>query len=233
MLPTPSDSRHSRHSRHSPHSLLVVAAFPPELAGFRSVLGDALRGRIGGRAVVARTVGIGLPQAAVGAVMAIAEAKTAAVVLVGTCGAYPGSGLGVGDVVVARRVLLVDPSVVDGAAQFPGPMSVASDADATLRGELLRAGAVAADVATTLAVTVDDEVAGRTARGAGAQVEHLEAHGVASACATLGVPFAAVLGVANVVGSRGREEWQAHHRAAGEAAVRCVIAWLEATSSGA
>ncbi len=218
MQPTPSDSR---------GLLLVVAAFPPELAGFCSVLGDALRGRIGGRSVVTRTVGIGLPQAAVGATMAVADAKPEAVLLVGTCGAYPGSGLEVGDVVVARRLLLVDPSVVDGAAQFPGPMSVASETDASMLGDLLRAGAVAADVATTLAVTVDDEMAGRTARGASAQVEHLEAHGVACACATLGVPFVAVFGVANAVGSRAREEWRAHHRAAGDAAVRCVIAWLE------
>jgi futalosine hydrolase len=211
--------------------VLVVAAFHPELAPLRPVLGDGLRGRIGGRAVAALPVGIGLPQASVGAALRIAEARPAAVVLVGTCGAYPGAALRIGDVVVARTLLLVEPAVADGTAQFPDPMSIASVADPRMRAELTAAGAIAADVATTLAVTVDDAVATRVARWTGAHVEHLEAHGVATASATHGVPFAAVLGVANVVGSRAREEWRAHHRAAAEAATAIVTRWLSTPGS--
>jgi futalosine hydrolase len=184
-----------------------------------------MRGRIGPRSVVASAVGIGLPHAAVGATVRIGEAKPGAVVLVGTCGAYAGAGLGVGDVVVARRVRLVDPAVVQGAAQFPDPMSLTCDTDPSLLAGLASAGASVADVATTMAVTVDDAVAQRLG-ASGAQVEHLEAHGVATAAAQFGVPFAAVLGVANIVGSRAREEWRQHHRAAADAAVQRVVSWL-------
>jgi nucleoside phosphorylase len=121
----------------------------------------------------------------------------------------------------------VDPAVTDGAAQFPDPMSIATEGDGAMRAALAGAGAKAADVATTLAVTVDDAMAARVARAVGAQAEHLEAHGVATASATLGIPFAAVLCVANLVGSHARAEWLANHRAASQAAVAVVTRWLE------
>jgi futalosine hydrolase len=206
--------------------LLIVAAFHPELGPLRATLGDTLAGRVGSRWVVATPVGIGLPQASVGAALRIADGRPRAVLLVGTCGAYPGTSLRIGDAVVARRALLVDPAVVEGAAQFPDAMSLASECDPAMHAALVGAGGVAADVATTLAVTVDDAVAARVSLAARAQAEHLEAHGVASACATLGVPFAAVLGVANVVGSRARDEWRANHRASAQAAIDVVTAWL-------
>jgi futalosine hydrolase len=213
-------------SRSSVTDVLVVAAFHPELAPLRSSLGEGLRGPVGGKEIVATPVGIGLPQASVGAALRIADARPGLVVLVGTCGAYPGTALRIGDVVAARRILLVDPAVVDEVAQFPDPMSIATEADRRTHTAFVAAGAVSADVATTLAVTVDDGVATRVARASGAQAEHLEAHGVASASATLGVPFAALLGVANVVGSRARQEWRANHRSAAEAAIRVLTAWL-------
>jgi futalosine hydrolase len=207
-------------------SLLVLGAFFPELAPLRPLLGDAMRGRIGSCTVAAGAVGIGLPHAAVGATVRIGEEKPQAVVLVGTCGAYAGAKVAMGDVVVARRIHLVDPAVLDGTAQFPDPMSIACECDAALRAGLESAGASLADVATTLAVTVDDVVAQRVASVSGAQVEHLEAHGVATAAAQWGVPFVAVLGVANTVGSGAREEWRRNHRTAAEAAVKRVVAWL-------
>jgi nucleoside phosphorylase len=216
---------HSRNS--SPVDVLVVGAFHPELAPLCPLLGEGLRGTVGSRSVAAQAVGIGLPQATVGATLEISRARPQAVVLVGTCGAYPHTSLALGDVVVARRIALVEPAVAYGAAQFPEPMSVRIEADAAMRDGLIAAGATARDVATTLAVTVDDEVAARIPRELGTEAEHLEAHGVASACRTLGVPFAAVLGVANVVGSHAREQWRANHHAASEAAIRVVTAWIE------
>jgi nucleoside phosphorylase len=86
-------------------------------------------------------------------------------------------------------------------------------------------------VATTLAVTVDDAAAARIAQATTAHVEHLEAYGVAAACAARGIPFAAALGVANEVGARGREEWRAHHRAAAAAAVDVVLRCVDDLSS--
>ncbi|MGH7297349.1 MAG: phosphorylase, partial [Polyangiaceae bacterium] len=61
------------------------------------------------------------------------------------------------------------------------------------------------------------------ARSTACAAEHLEAYGVSAACAARGVPCAAALGVANVVGARARDEWRAHHRAAASAAVDVVL----------
>ena len=50
--------------------------------------------------------------------------------------------------------------------------------------------------------------------------------GETQACAITSTPFAAVLGIANVVGSSGRAEWRAHHEAASAAALAIVETWL-------
>ena len=221
--------------------LLLLAAFDPELAPLRLLLGDGLAARIGDRAVLARTCGVGLAASAAGAAAHIAELAPRAVVLVGSCGAYagaPGAHLALGDVVIAARLRLVDLASVDGLAEFPSPMATSLETDARLCEALAAFAApgspraqVASCVATTLAITVDDAAAARIAARAGADVEHLEAHGVAVACAGRRIPFTAVLGVANFVGSRGRTEWLENHGRAEAAAGQRVVAWLRAKAA--
>lgn len=218
--------------------VLILAAFDPELAPFSAALGEALSATVatgGGRVVVrvvARVAGIGLPASAVGAATLLGELAPRAVVLVGTCGAYATAGLALGEVVVARRLRLVDPGSLSGAAQFPEPMAIALEPHGPMTDALAAQGARPCAVATTLAITVDDAEAARIAREAGVEVEHLEAQGVATACASRGVPFAAVLGVANFVGAEGRAEWRAHHRRAEAAAGAHVLQWLRAGAAG-
>ncbi|MGA7120918.1 MAG: hypothetical protein WBY94_12515 [Polyangiaceae bacterium] len=207
--------------------VLLVAAFQPELAPIRPHLGGGLDGFVGPMRVAARVVGIGLPMAAAGVALHAGKLQPRAVVAVGTCGAYSGSGLAIGDVIVARRVHLVDPSALEGRAEFPAPMRVVCDSDGALAEGIVGAtGIRRADVATTVAVTVDGATAVRIAGATGTHVEHLEAHGMAMACAALGMPFGAVLAVANSVGSSGRSEWRAHHVEASMRAVDVVVGWL-------
>jgi futalosine hydrolase len=206
--------------------ILLLAAFHPELAPLAPTLGSAMRARLSGRDVAARVVGIGLPMAAAGTAMQLLEMQPRAVLLLGTCGAYAGAAIAPGEVISARRVRLVAHSVIRGFAQFPDPMSVVTDADSASFEALVRAGARAADVATTLAITTDDAAAAQVAQATGAHVEHLEAYGVAAACAARGVPFAAALGVANYVGARAREEWRTNHRASAVAAVAAALRYV-------
>ncbi|MDP9036509.1 MAG: hypothetical protein M3O50_17040, partial [Myxococcota bacterium] len=140
-----------------PCDVLIVAAFDPELAWLREVLRGSAD-RVGTATdvkvnVLTRAVGIGLPLAAAGAARTLAEIQPRAVVALGTCGAYRGGALTIGDVVVATSVRLVDPSVIDGTSQFPGPMSLACDAEPSLAAAFQLAGARAARVATTLSIT--------------------------------------------------------------------------------
>ncbi len=206
--------------------VLILAAFTPELAPLSAGFGGRPDTTVGGRRIATRIAGIGLAAASVGSAEHIGELEPRAVVLVGTCGAYRGAGLSIGDVVVAGPLRLVDTAAIAGTAQFPEPMGIATETDASLANALAALGARRCCVATTLAITVDDEAAARIARGVGAEAEHLEAHGVATACASRGVPFVAVFGVANLVGSTGRAEWLANHRRAEAAAGALVLRWI-------
>ncbi len=211
--------------------LLVVAAFPPELAPLRDALGTDLRRRVAGLDVAAKAVGIGLATAAAGAAGRLVALRPRAVLMVGTCGAYDAVHP-VGAVVVARRVVLADSAALRGDAAFPEPMSTEVAADRAMAEGLVANGGTPADVATTLAITTDDALATAIAAGARCSVEHLEAYGVAAACAAENVPFVAALGVANAVGSRAREEWKRHHRAASDAAIRVLLAWITGGAQG-
>jgi nucleoside phosphorylase len=167
--------------------ILFLAAFEPELAALDSKLPRAI-------------VGVGLVEAALGTARALAAHRAHRVILVGTVGAYPRSHLSIGDVVVASRVLLASPS----GALVPGmPQSVVAASDGF--------DATPSVVATTLAITTDDDVAAAMGDSVQADVEHLEAFAVGRACELAGVMFSAVLGVANIVGARGREQWGENH----------------------
>lgn len=213
--------------------LLVLAAFPPELAPLRATLGDSLCRSFGGLEVVAKAVGIGLATSAAGAASRIAALKPRAVVLVGTCGVYArATSLVVGGVAIGRRVVLGDLAVARGEAAYPEPMSTEATCDRALAEGLVAHGGRQVDVATTLAVTTNDGSAAAIAEGISCDAEHLEAYGVAAACAAEAVPFVAVLGVANVVGARARDEWKRNHRAASDAAIAVLVKWMEAGAAG-
>ncbi|HKQ69116.1 MAG TPA: hypothetical protein VJT73_07245 [Polyangiaceae bacterium] len=214
----------------SASDILIVAAHQPELFGFQDLLGPALSATLSGLRVMARPVGIGMPAAAVGVSAAIVEHRPRLVVAVGTCGSYEGRGPAIGRVVVAAGVHLASIAAIEGRGGLPNVMQAALVADPAVASALVAVeGVVMADVATTLAITTDDALADAIATSHGCQVEHLEAYSMALACRAQRIPFACVLGVANRVGRRGREQWIEHHLAAGEAAVAVVARWLQAS----
>jgi nucleoside phosphorylase len=200
--------------------VLIVAAVEGEL--------EALRGFERDGSWDACAVGLGLVAATIGTVLRLSKGAPRTVILVGTCGAYEGSGLSLGDVVTARRIGLIEPGAAREQVEFPERLSTNLLADGPLVDSLARAGAEPADVATTLGITVDDGLASDVARTWATQVEHLEACGVAAACERAAVAFGAVFGVANVVGSRARREWRATHRVAEANAARVLGRWLGA-----
>ncbi len=69
--------------------LLILAAYAPELVGLRETLGTGLAGVVHGVRVVCATVGVGLPAAGAGTMRHLREARPRAVILLGSCGAYP------------------------------------------------------------------------------------------------------------------------------------------------
>ena len=218
---------------HRP-DVLIVAAFAPELDRLRPRLDDELRGKIGGLTVACALVGVGIPNAAAATVERLAEHRPRALVLVGTAGVYASAAasIAIGDAVVVRATVLVDAAETYGHGVMPAPVGRVHACHEPLARALAEGVAPRHDVATTLGVTTDDAFAARLAAASGCALENLEAFAVANACVRGGVPFAAVLGVSNRVGSTGRVEWQRNHRAAASAACGVVERWIEDGGAG-
>jgi futalosine hydrolase len=216
--------------------LLIVAAHPLELVGLDSALGRSLAGRLHGVRVVCRAVGVGVPAAAVGTMVALTDTRARALVLLGSCGVYArGRGARVQRVAVPRGFALVDSAELAHKAAFPPVMPARASTDSALRAALLRTAgrdALRGRAATTLGITTDDTPAAKIARDSGCVVENLEAVAVALAAAARRVPFAAVLVVTNEVGRRGRAQWAAQHAPAAERGARVVLDWIAAGAGG-
>jgi purine-nucleoside phosphorylase len=156
-------------------------------------------------------LGVGLVAAATSAARFLAREQPDRVVLVGTAGALPG-GPPVGSVVVAGEIGLGCPATALGLGYIPrAPAPIACDDNL-----VQQSGLPSARVLTNLAITTDPELAARFS--AAWQVEHMEAYAVAYACADAGIPFVAVLGIANQVGPNAHREWLQYRLVAGEMA---------------
>jgi nucleoside phosphorylase len=201
--------------------LLVVAAWEPELARLRDriasnagpgapVVFDGDKGGLGpsGLEITLETVGVGLVEAAIGMTRCIVRHRPDAALLIGTCGAF-GDATAIGAVVTGVGVCIADASVLGGTAALPPPLPAEAIFDTALLAVLVSAGAKSVQIANSVGITVDDALAASLA--ALGDVEHLEAFGFARACAAADLPCAVALGVANVVGARGRSEWLANH----------------------
>jgi len=215
--------------------VLVVAAHAPELVGLRPSLTEKLDGSIRGLRVMGKAIGIGMPAAGTGMANRLHQLAPRAVVLVGSCGIYPGfSQYRPNDILVASRIMLIDHAVAAGRAAFPDPMTVTVDTHPLLSAGLGAAGprTRVAPLATTLAITTDDVLAASVSQSTSCEGENLEAFAVALACHAANVPFATVLGVTNVVGSKAREDWRTYQRSAAVAAADCIVSWIHQGAQG-
>lgn len=133
------------------------------------------------------------------------------VVLIGTAGAYPG-GPDVGSVVTAGTVGLGSVASARGLGYVPRPPPPVATFPVV--------GLPVVSVLSLTAITSDETCAQILSKHW--QVEHMEAFGVATACAAAAVPLSIVLGIANRVGPNAHAEWKSN-RAAAEAAAREMV----------
>lgn len=179
---------------------LLLAAFPPELAGADRAPPD------GWRVAVA---GVGAVTAAAATARLLAETPFARVLFVGTCGAYD-ARLQVGDLLLARAAIVTSLDELEGRSYRPEIEPVRFEAGWTLPVSL-----PAHDVVVPPAITRTEDGARRLAALGAA--EHLELAGVLAACRGAGVPAAVALAVANRVGPDANAEWRANHARASRA----------------
>ena len=139
-------------------------------------------------------------------------------VLVGSAGALPGSGVDLLEVVAVASTVLADLAAARGEASLLPRMAEVRETSAALTAALAPE-ATRVCALTTLTVTTSDEAALALAEAHRARaplVENLEVYAVARAAEVAEVPFAAVLGVTNRVGGRGRADWAQHHEKVAE-----------------
>jgi futalosine hydrolase len=203
---------------------LVVSAWPPELAVIRAARGQQ-------RGLALASVGVGLVEAAVNTTRLLGELRPSALVLVGTAGGYPAAtrALPLGSAAVIDEIVLLPDHLAYLPELVPSRARCAPSLVAALR---LATGLPAASVACPLAITATAKAAATAAARSGCTLENLEAFGVARAAARAGVPFAAILGIANRVGPQGHREWEKHASAAAASACKGALALLASLANG-
>jgi purine-nucleoside phosphorylase len=183
------------------------------------VVVSAVREELG--TLAGEILGVGPIVSAIRMERLLARTRPSAVVLLGTAGTYSAAGPSIGAVVASSRLGWSSGVDVLGIGYTPGaPAPIDVD-----EGLLRALGLPGFPVLTTAAVTTDDDLARRL--GAAWAVEHLESFGVAFACREAGVPFAAVLGIANEVGPHAHAQWLRHRDAAQDAARAAVAAFVQ------
>lgn len=174
---------------------LLLAAFPPELAGLDAAPPPGW---------VAACTGVGAISAAVETARLLARHAPERVLFVGTCGAYD-ARLAPGDLIAASSAMTTSIEERLGRAYRP-------PVERTRWPCTWHVGLPGHDVIVPPAITVTHDGA-RVLAALGA-AEHLELTGVFAACAAAGVPVAAALAVANRVGPDAHAEWRERHAAA-------------------
>jgi futalosine hydrolase len=216
----------------APPPVLVVAATVLELEPLRAHLDltpvasawdEAVSAECGGTSVVLQALGLGKANTAAGLVAALAAWRPRAVVQVGIGGAYLGSFLSVGTVAVADEDLDLGLGLRD-ASGWRGLDAIGFALTPARAGRPERGNAVpthpgltaalrrVADLppvrfATVETLTADVEDGGALARRHDVSVESMEGVAAAQVCDRLGVAFAQVRGVSNIVGDRDRARW--------------------------
>jgi len=183
---------------------LLLAAFPPELAGLDNApplgWGVALTGA-GALAAAATTARL------------LVEIKPARALFLGTCGAYSGD-LNTGDPIAVSEAIAVSVPEIHKRAYRPEIEIARWPATWELPLPKCR-------LAAPPAITIDAEDAALLGRIA--DVENLEVAGVFAACAAASVPAAAALAVSNLVGPNAHEEWTANHKGASQRLVETLM----------
>ena len=173
--------------------------------------------------------GVGAVNAAHAVTLAIARQRPLAIVVCGVGGAYPGSGLGIGDVVCADVECYGDLGADSPAGfldmkalGFPviaGPQPVYNDLPLQIYPVERRAKFV-----TVSTCTGTDAAARAIEARTGGAVENMEGAAVAHVARLHDIPVGEVRGISNIVTNRDTSAWRLQEAAL--AAQEALVAWM-------
>ncbi len=172
-------------------------------------------------------IGIGVTAAALALGALVTRIQPDRVIMVGSAGALPGSGLQVGDVVSATSETFAELGICRGFEMGAADALTLPSLhqEISLDGEFART--LAPDVGrflTVAGVSGDEAVAVARADRFGTAAENMEGYALAVACRRFGIPGAEVRGISNQAGIREKSAWNLE--LANERAQRCVIEYL-------
>lgn len=204
-------------------AMLVCTATPLESTLLRERLGGDSRVRF-------IEMGIGPVNAAHAVTLAISQGRPSAIVVCGIGGAYPSSGLQVGDVAAAAKEIYGDLGAQspDGFLDMKAlGFAVVNDATQPLFNELpmqLFPSDRRVNFVTVSTCTGLDADARRLEQRTGGAVENMEGAAIAHVAHLHRIPVGEIRGISNMVTTRDKSSWKL--KEAAEAAQRALLGWL-------
>ena len=203
-------------------SILLCVATEFEAALLRTHLSDR-------QDLQLAVTGVGPVNAAHGVTIALVKNRPDAIINVGIAGAYPSSGLRIGDVVCASAEVYGDL----GAQSPTGFMDMRALGFPVIVGDTpifneipmqVFAAAQRSRFVTVSTCTGTDSTARDIERRTGGSVENMEGAAIAHVAHLHGIPVGEIRGISNMVTNRDKRSWRIQEAA--EAAQRAVIDWL-------
>ncbi len=192
--------------------------------------GTLLHTRLAGRAGVRilRT-GVGAVNAAHAVTLCLAVERPGSIIVCGVGGAYPGSGLTIGDVVCAEREVYGDLGAMspDGFLDMRALDLPVVESPSTLYNELPMQIFPASRRVTFVTVntcTGTDDIAHALEARTGGAVENMEGAAVAHVAHLHGVPVGEIRGISNIVANRDKSAWRLPEAA--DAAQEALLGWI-------
>lgn len=169
----------------------------------------------------ARTVvtGVGQVNMAHALTLAIEQARPDAIIVVGIGGAYPGSGLGIGDVACAELEIFGDL----GVETPDGFLELKEFVQNTYPLQIFPASRKAKFV-TVSTCTGTDELTRRIQARTDGEVENMEGAAAVQVAARYGIPIGEIRGISNMTGHRDRTTWKIAEAA--RATQEALLLWL-------
>jgi len=206
----------------------IIAALEAELALIKGELNARLDRTLGGipwhigslnqTPIYLAVVGVGIVSAALALGRLLAEIKVHQVIMTGSAGAMPGSGMEVGDVAVASSETLAELGVCRGEGLGETDSLNLADLkqtillDEELSNSLVEAGNQSGRVfhgafLSVAGISNNHSHALNRVNRFGALVENMEGYALALAGTKFGIRVAEVRGVSNIAGVRDKSAW--------------------------
>ncbi len=196
-----------------------------------AVEGDGLPASVGRARLIQVRTGVGLVNAAFALTRCLGDVRPRAIIACGIGGAYPGSGLAIGDVVAATEETYGDLGAAspDGFLDMEALALPVIDGSPPLFNRLpldLFPAARRVPFVTCSTCTGTDEQALAIAARTGGAVESMEGAAIVQVARLSHIPVGEIRGISNIAGRRDRASWRIEEAAA--AARRALVEWIKA-----